>query len=560
MNAGTVVMTDADVGGAARRLFRASASLRVASSVAALARWAGVALVVTAVVARSPDEAFRGILVLAVGALLVVLADRGVEHFRDLGRREVADGVRSRLSTTLLPRDARRTTVAASDASLAMVDLVDDIAGYHASIGPLRRSAPAEMLLVLLLTAVLHWPAAIVLALSSALLPLNLRLAGLFARDGMDERQQAAERLSATVLDSFRGMSTLRTLGAVARRRHVVEHASDELERSTMGVLRRAFLSGLGMDVVITFSIAVNATYIGETLLGYVHVGFSQPLSLFSGLLILLACPMYFTPMRTLAASFHDKEGAEAAARVLARYSADNEDALPRTPRRASVSGAPEVRLRAVTFRYPNAPSDVVAGDVTFAGGTWSAIVGASGSGKSTTLSLIAGTKAPTGGSVQWQFGDTAVDPRPGVHVWLGQATVIVDGSIRENITIAAPRAGQGEIDHAIRVSGLEPVITRLTDGLDTILGEHGHGLSTGEARRVAIARAVLQDAPLWILDEPTAHLDEESERCVIEALRRATQGRTVIVATHSDSVVRAAENTYLVEDGMLKSFARVRA
>lgn len=558
MNAGTVVMTDADVGVAARRLFRASASLRVASSVAALARWAGVALVVTAVVARSPGEAFRGILVLAVGALLVVLADRGAEHFRDLGRREVADGVRSRLSTTLLPGDARRTTVVASDASLAMVDLVDDIAGYHASIGPLRRSAPAEMLLVLLLTAVLHWPAAIVLALSSALLPLNLRLAGLFARDGMDERQQAAERLSATVLDSFRGMSTLRTLGAVARRRHVVEHASDELERSTMGVLRRAFLSGLVMDVVVTFSIAVNATYIGETLLGYVHVGFSQPLSLFSGLLILLACPMYFTPMRTLAASFHDKEGAEAAARVLARYSAD--DALPRTPRRASLSGAPEVRLRAVTFRYPNAPSDVVAGDVTFAGGAWSALVGASGSGKSTTLSLVAGTKVPTSGSVQWQFGDTAVEPRPGVHVRLGQATVIVDGSIRENITIAAPRAGQGEIAHAIRVSGLEPVIARLTDGLDTILGEHGHGLSTGEARRVAIARAVLQDAPLWILDEPTAHLDEESERCVIEALRRATRGRTVVVATHSDSVVRAAENTYLVEDGILKSFARVRA
>jgi len=560
MNAGTVAKTDADVGVAARRLFRASASLRVASSVAALARWAGVALIVTGVVAGSPDEAFRGILVLAVGALVVVLADRGAEQFRDLGRRDVADRARSRLSTTLLPRDSRRKTVAASDAALAMVDLVDDIADYHASIGPLRRSAPAEMLLVLILTAALHWPAAIVLVLSSALLPLNMRLAGLFARDGMDDRQQAAERLSATVLDSFRGMSTLRTLGAVARRRHAVELASDELERSTMGILRRAFLSGLVMDVVITFSIAVNATYIGETLLGYVQIGFSQPLSFFSGLLILLACPMYFTPMRTLAASFHDKEGAEAAGRVLARYSADDGDEPPRTSRRASVSGAPEVRLRAVTFRYPNAAADVVAGDVTFAEGTWSAIVGASGSGKSTTLSLIAGTKAPTSGSVQWQFGDTAVDPRPGVHVWLGQATVIVDGSIRENITIAAPRAGQSEIDHAIRLAGLDPVINRLADGLDTMLGEHGHGISTGEARRVAIARAVLQDSPLWILDEPTAHLDEESERLVIAALRRATRDRTVIVATHSDAVVRAAENAYRVDDGTLEPLPRVRA
>jgi ATP-binding cassette subfamily C protein CydD len=559
MNAGTVAMTDADVGVRARHLFRASASLRVASSVAALARWAGVALIVTAVVARSPDDAFCGILVLAIGALVVVLADRGAEHFRDLGRRDVADHARSRLSTTLLPRDARRKTVAASDAALAMVDLVDDIAAYHASIGPLRGSAPAEMLLVLLLTAALHWPAAIVLVLSSALLPLNMRLAGHFARDGADDRQRAAERLSATVLDSFRGMSTLRTLGAVGRRRHTVELASGELERSTMGILRRAFLSGLVMDVVITFSIAVNATYIGETLLGYVRIGFSQPLSLFSGLLILLTCPMYFTPMRTLAASFHDKEGAEAAARVLARFSAGDPTEPPHKAPRASVSGAPRIRLRGVTFRYPDASQDVLAGDLTLAEGAWSAIVGASGSGKSTTLALIAGTKTPTAGSVQWQFGDTAVDPRPGVHVWLGQATVIVDGSIRENITIAAPRAGRSEIDHAIRVSGLEPVITRLADGLDTMLGEHGHGISTGEARRVAIARAVLQDSPLWILDEPTAHLDDESERLVVEALRRATQGRTVIVATHSDRVVRAAENAYRVDEGTLEPLSRVR-
>ncbi|MCF4121939.1 ATP-binding cassette domain-containing protein [Antribacter sp. KLBMP9083] len=560
MNAGTVATTDADVGVRARRLFRASASMRVMSSVAALARWAGVALVVSAIVAGSPGEAFRGILVVAIAALVVVLADGGAEHFRDLGRREVADHARSRLSATLLPRDSRPRTVAASDAALAVVDLVDDIADHHASIGPLRRSAPAEMLLVLLLAAALHWPAAIVLALSSALLPLNLRLAGLFARDGADERQQAAARLSTTVLDSFRGMSTLRTLGAVARRRHAVEAASDELGRSTTDILRRAFLSGLVMDVVITFSIAVNATYIGETLLGYLHVGSSQPLTLFSGLLILLACPMYFTPMRTLAASFHDKERAEAAARVLAGFSAADANEPPRTVPRASVSGAPRIRLRGVTFRYPDAPEDVVAGDLTLAAGTWSAIVGASGSGKSTILSLVAGTKAPTSGSVQWQFGDTAVDPRPGVHVWLGQATVIVDGSIRENITIAAPTAGQSDIDHAVHVSGLEQVIARLPDGLDTTLGERGHGISTGEARRVAIARAVLQDSPLWILDEPTAHLDEESERRVIDALRRATRGRTVVVATHSDGVVHAAEDAYRIDGGTLAPLSRVTA
>ena len=121
-------------------------------------------------------------------------------------------------------------------------------------------------------------------------------------------------RLAAVVLDSFRGLRTLQGIGAVARRRDELADAATALDTTTMAVVRRAFLSGSVMDVVITFSIAVNATYIGLSLLGYIRLGAAPAMTLSSGLLALLLFPLYFQPLRAMAAAYHSKERALAAA------------------------------------------------------------------------------------------------------------------------------------------------------------------------------------------------------------------------------------------------------
>jgi ATP-binding cassette subfamily C protein CydD len=353
-------------------------------------------------------------------------------------------------------------------------------------------------------------------------------------------------------------MRTLRELDAVGRRGRTLTAAAERLNKATMSVLRRAFLSGMIMDVVITFSIAVNATYIGLSLLGYVHVPHAPKLTLFTGLLVLLVCPMYFTPMRARAAAFHQRERAETAAGAIGAIVED-------TPAEASRPARPltepvGVSLNAVRFRHRGADKDTVRADIEFAPDTWTAVTGASGAGKSTLLSLIAGLRPPSAGQVRWQTSSVAEAPALGACAWVGQQTVLLDATVRDNIRLGRPDATEQQIQQAVGAAGLTTVLERLPQGLDTRLGEGGWGMSTGEARRIAIARAFLRGARLWLLDEPTAHLDADSERDVVEALRLATEGCTVIIATHSFAVAAAAHTVLVLEDGHLRDARTVKA
>ena len=191
---------------------------------------------------------------------------------------------------------------------------------------------------------------------------------------------------------------------------------------------------------------------------------------------------------------------------------------------------------------------------------SWTAVVGPSGVGKTTLLSLIAGLRQPTTGTVRWVTPTGAWSPQLGGCAWIGQQTVLLPGSIGDNVRIGRPTASQSEIEQAVAAAGLADVVARLPEGLDTLLGEGGSGVSTGEARRIAIARAFLSDAALWLLDEPTAHLDPDAEAHVIDALHRATQGRTVVVATHSAALARAADTVLSLADGTIHATKEAKA
>jgi ATP-binding cassette subfamily C protein CydD len=378
-----------------------------------------------------------------------------------------------------------------------------------------------------------------------------MRLVGLVAKEGADERLVASTRLGAVVLDSFRGLRTLQSIGAVARRREELAAAAASLNATTMAIVRRASLSGTVMEVVITFSIAVDATYIGLSLLGYLHIGFLPAVTLFSGLLALLLCPMYFQPIRAMAAAYHSRERALSAVPTIIGLLAKEEAITAfRTVTAPSPAGPIAVVLDDMAVWFPNSHEPVLHRlDLTFDSRRWTAIAGPSGSGKTTLLSLIAGVRQPTSGRVLWMTNNVAMPPHLGGCAWIGQQTVLLPGSISDNIRIGRPSAGQAEVERAVAAAALSDVVARLPEGLDTTLGEGGSGLSTGEARRIAIARAFLRNAELWVLDEPTAHLDSRAEAQVLDALRNATRGKTVIVATHSAAVARCADALLRITD-----------
>jgi ATP-binding cassette subfamily C protein CydD len=545
-------LTSAAVPG--RAPLRLAAGCQVLETVFTVVQWAALASVAQDVFARRAQPTWPTLGILFAGALFAAGAACSAARFQAAGRQWIAHAIRQRLVAGLLPVGQRRDEPDTATAALATVELTDDVADYHAQALPQRMSAPTSMAVVFLVTAAVQWPAAGILLISSLLIPLNMRLAGLFAKEGADDRVVASTRLAAVVLDSFRGMRTLRSIGALARRRDELAHAAADLDATTMAIVRRAFLSGSVMEVVITFSIAANATYVGLSLLGYIRLGTAPTMTLSSGLFALLLCPMYFQPLRAMAAAYHSRERALSAVPTIIALLAEAPP-VPQIGERVTPppAGPVAVVLDNITYRFPQSDQPVLRGlDVTVRPGRWTAIAGPSGAGKTTLLSLIAGARPPTTGTVRWVTTTGVSPPHLGGCAWIGQQTVLLPGSISDNIRIGRPTASRAEVEHAVAAAGLVDLVGRLPAGLDTPLGEGGSGLSTGEARRIAIARAFLRDAELWVLDEPTAHLDPDTEAHVIDALHNATQGRTVIVATHSATLARCADTLLSIADGTI--------
>jgi ATP-binding cassette subfamily C protein CydD len=266
---------------------------------------------------------------------------------------------------------------------------------------------------------------------------------------------------------------------------------------------------------------------------------------------------MYFAPLRAMAAAYHSRERAAAAAPTIMALLSGT--AVPGARSAASPAGPVTVVLTGTGFAFPGSSGPVIRNvDLTVPSGVWTVVTGPSGIGKTTLLSLMAGARRPTGGTVRWLTPAGTVAPHLGGCAWIGQRTVILPGSIGDNVHIGRPTASRAEVADAVFAAGLADVVARLPDGLNTPLGEGGWGLSTGEARRIAIARAFLSDADLWVLDEPTAHLDEDAEARVIDALRHATQGRTVVVATHSAALARSADTVLTITEGTLRTVREV--
>jgi ATP-binding cassette subfamily C protein CydD len=315
-----------------------------------------------------------------------------------------------------------------------------------------------------------------------------------------------------------------------------------------VAVLRIAFLASTALEWVSTFGIGLVAMYTGATLLGYVH---AAPLPLHiaprSAVFVLLLAPEFFLPLRRFAAAYHQGQEAIAAAEVLGSL----------TGARPVTTGAgyptwtatpPRVELRDVGVRYPTRSSPVL-NDVTLAvpSGVVFGVAGASGSGKSTLLRLAGGWLAPTAGTVRL---DHQPPGQAGRALLIAQRPYIFPGTLADNLALGQPGLSESRMWEAVARAQLTRVVRSLPEGLETVLGERGWGLSAGEAQRIAIARAFLSDATFLIVDEPTAHLDRDTERSLIEPLRELLRGRTALVASHSDAVLDLTDYVITLADG----------
>jgi ATP-binding cassette subfamily C protein CydD len=419
------------------------------------------------------------------------------------------------------------------------VDGVETLDAYFTRFLPARRASLVAPMVVLCAIAIAS-PVSAGLLLA-ALVPFcaGMALVGIAAAQEGRRQFQALERLSGLFLDRVRALPVILAFQAETQQTAALARAAEDLGRRTARILRRAFLSSGVLEAFTAFSVALVAIYWGFGLLGLLPFEPSDSMDLDRAIFVLVLSPEVYAPLRRLSAAYHERQAAEAAAAALAQIEAPSAKQTV-----VAIFSPPEIRFESVGVRHPQADAPAIQDfNLTIPSGATIALMGASGSGKTSLLHLLLGLAPLTWGEV-W-INDQRLSELGGVAkavAWAGQSPVMIPGTIADNLALAHRSASREEIAAAAARVGLGTAISRRGVGLDARLDERGGGLSGGERRRLALGRALLKPAPILLLDEPTANLDEAAEQALLPVIAEACRRRTAIIATHSRAVASLAD------------------
>ncbi|WP_184378267.1 thiol reductant ABC exporter subunit CydD [Xanthomonas arboricola] len=471
-------------------------------------------------------------------ALLNAWAQSLTGEVADVARREL----RARIARRLVQQGPvwlrRQRSGELGELSLAHTDALE---GYFVGY----QLARTEMLLVppLILVAVfsVDWVVGLVLLLTAPLIPFFMMLVGWGAEAAGRDQLSELARMGGHFADRLKGLGLLRVYGRGEAELSGIAAAAEGVRERSLKVLRIAFLSSTVLEFFASVSVAIVALYFGLTYLGMLDLHGLPTLG--AGMFCLLLAPEFFAPLRRLAAHYHDRANALAAVaeaeRLLEGFAPPSAAPPVTVPALRALepaqAHAPLLQARDLALRPPGAPHTVVAHfSLTLQPGQRVAVIGASGSGKSTLLEGLAGWLAPEAGSVVL---------RPGTRIgYATQRPYLFHGSIADNLRLADPQAGAARLHAVADAAQVLRFAAQLPAGLDTQIGERGFGLSGGEARRVALARLLLREPDLLLLDEPTAFLDPDTEAELLRTLGVFARGRAVVLATHSAAVMRWAD------------------
>ncbi|MFJ1706702.1 thiol reductant ABC exporter subunit CydD [Kitasatospora sp. NPDC088346] len=462
----------------------------------------------------------------AVAWLTELTAHRSVARVKSTLRRRLLDHATALGPSYLAGRRTGELTALATRG----IDALDD---YFARYLPQLALAVVVPAVVLARILGADWRSAAIIAATLPLIPLFMVLIGLATQTRMDRQWEGLARLSHHFLDVVAGLPTLKVFGRAKAQARTIARITDEYRRATLRTLRIAFISSFALELLATLSVALVAVSVGFRLV-------DGTLDLETGLLVLVLAPEVYLPLRQVGALYHSSvEGLTAAGRIFE---------VLETPRPAEgtrpvppLAGA-EITLDGVTVDFPGRAAPALDGvSVTLRPGTTTALTGPSGAGKSTLLSVLLGFTRPTAGTVRVGGHDLAeLDPAEWRRqiAWVPQHPQLFAGTVAENVRLARPDATDRQVAQALAAAHAQDFARP-----DAVLGEGGSGLSAGQRQRIAIARALLADRPLVLLDEPTAHLDGASEAAVVDAVRALGAGRTVLLVAHRPALLAAADH-----------------
>jgi ATP-binding cassette, subfamily C, bacterial CydCD len=511
-------------------------------------------------------QSVSGILLIVLVIILVRAAFVwGGEAFASAAARRIKHNLRQHLYTHILNLGPAYLRGEAGEAEVRTGELVNvTTEGVEALEAYFSQYLPQVALAVLVPVVILVFvfqadvPSGLVMLVTAPLLPLFMYLIGSGAEVLTRRQWQGLSRMSAYFLDVLQGLTTLKSLGRSRDQVAVIRKVSEQYRQSTLSVLRVTFLSAMVLEMVATLSTAVVAVEIGIRLL-YGRMAFEQ------AFFVLLLAPEFYQPLRLLGTRFHaGMAGVEAGKRIFALLDLPASQTYighlsPSSPENGEV---PAIKLKDISFTYSNNNPALRGVSIRIPPRKTTALVGESGAGKTTLTWLILRFLQPQKGEI-W-LGGKRLDEIPMVDwlsqlAWVPQNPYLFKDTVSANIKLSRPEATEVEILQAAQMAHADGFIARLPQGYETLIGEGGLGLSAGQVQRIALARAFLKDAPFLILDEPTSHLDPETDSLLQESLRRLRHNRTVLMIAHHRSSLARADQVIRLSQGQVVQVEQVK-
>ncbi|HHF5122835.1 TPA: cysteine/glutathione ABC transporter permease/ATP-binding protein CydD [Haemophilus influenzae] len=432
-----------------------------------------------------------------------------------------------------------------------MLEQVENLHNFYARFLPQQSLSAIVPVVIFIAVFPLNWAAGLILMITAPLVPLFMIIVGIAAADNSQKNMDTLSRLSAQFLDRLRGLETLRLFNRTSEQTEHIENATEDFRETTMDVLKLAFLSSAVLEFFTSISIALMAVYFGFSYLGQIEFGtYNAPLTLFTGFFCLILAPEFYQPLRDLGAYYHDRAAGIGAANAIVDFLEEDFLTVHQNEKAISLESAVEISAENLVVLSTQGSALTKPLNFQIPANHNVALVGQSGAGKTSLINAILGF-LPYKGSLKINGQElresNLADWRRHI-AWVGQNPLLLQGTIKENLLLGDVQANDEEINQALMHSQAKEFTDKL--GLHHEIKDGGLGISVGQAQRLAIARALLRKGDLFLLDEPTASLDAQSENLVLQALNEASQHQTTLMITHRIEDLKQCDQIFVMQRG----------
>ncbi|MEZ9783680.1 cysteine/glutathione ABC transporter permease/ATP-binding protein CydD [Vibrio breoganii] len=434
-----------------------------------------------------------------------------------------------------------------------LIEQVEEMQDFFAKYLPQMALSALIPFMILVVVFPLNWVSGLIFLITAPLIPFFMALVGKKAADANRKNFKALQRLSGHFYDRLQAMTTIRLFDRARDEKEQLHAASEVFRERTMSVLKIAFLSSAVLEFFTSISIALTAVYFGFTFIGELNFGhYGTSVTLFTGLFILILAPEFYQPLRDLGTFYHAKQQAIGAAESIVDFL--NIEEPKQESNKQVINSNENCVITASDLIVTSTEGKVLVGPVSFTleTGKKTALVGPSGAGKTSIMNALLGF-LPYQGSLTingTELSEVDLNSYRSIVSWVGQNPLLVHGTIAENLNLAEKTFSTQELQDKIKQAHADEFIDKL--GLDHAIADRSGGLSVGQAQRIALARALLQDGQFWLLDEPTASLDARSESLINESLQSALVNKTALMVTHQLSNLQQMDQILVLENGAL--------